>query len=130
MCAAGAVPAAAAPRAPASQKCVEAGPTVAEVPWGQRMLGPERVRPFSTGGGEIVAVLDSGVDATHPQLKDRVLEGFDAVAGSGPANRDCLGTGTQVAGVIGAASLLTLRRNDARPVFDNGERANRLRDHH
>jgi subtilisin family serine protease len=66
------------------------------------MLGPERVRPFTRGGGQIVAVLDSGVDAGHPQFGDRVLAGFDAAAGSGPANTDCLGTGTQVAGVIAA----------------------------
>lgn len=102
MCAVGAVPAAAAPRAPVNQRCAEPGPTVAEVPWAQRMLGPERVRPFTRGGGQIIAVLDSGVDAGHPQLGGRVLAGFDAVAGSGPANDDCLGTGTQVAGVIGA----------------------------
>jgi membrane-anchored mycosin MYCP len=103
MCAAGAVPAAATPRAPAPQRCAEAGPPVAEVPWAQRMLGPERVRPFTRGGGQTVAVLDSGVDARHPQLEGRVLGGFDAVAGSGAANADCLGTGTQIAGVIAAA---------------------------
>jgi type VII secretion-associated serine protease mycosin len=118
LCAAGAVPASAAQRgpasvaqrvpaevahrAPANQKCVEAGPTVTQVPWGQRMLGPERVWPFTRGGGKVVAVLDSGVDAGHPQLEGRVLAGFDAVAGRGPANTDCLGTGTEVAGVIGA----------------------------
>ncbi|BCB87920.1 S8 family serine peptidase [Phytohabitans suffuscus] len=102
MCAAGAVPAAAAPRAPANQRCAEPGPTVSEVPWAQRMLGPERVRPFTRGGNFVVAVLDSGVDAGHPQLGGRVLAGFDAVAGSGPADDDCLGTGTQIAGVIGA----------------------------
>jgi type VII secretion-associated serine protease mycosin len=99
MCAAGAVPAAAAP---VGQRCAEPGPTVTEVPWAQRMLGPERVRSFTRGGGQVVAVLDSGVDGQHPQLKGRVLEGFDAVAGSGPANTDCLGGGTQIAGVIGA----------------------------
>lgn len=102
--AAGAVPAAAAP---ANQNCADAGPVVPEVPWAQRMLGPERVRPFTRGGGEIVAVLDSGVDAKHPRLRGRVLAGFDAVAGSGAANDDCLGTGTQVAGVIGASQSPT-----------------------
>jgi membrane-anchored mycosin MYCP len=102
MWAVGAVPAAAAPRAPAGQRCADPGPPVAEVPWAQRMLGPERVRPFTRGGGQIIAVLDSGVDAGHSQLGGRVLAGFDAVKGSGPADDDCLGTGTQVAGVIAA----------------------------
>ncbi|GAA4459096.1 S8 family serine peptidase [Phytohabitans houttuyneae] len=101
MSTAGAVPAAAAP---ARQNCVPAGPVIPAIPWAQKMLGPERVRPFTRGGGEIVAVLDSGVDASHPRLGGgRVLEGFDAVAGSGRADDDCLGTGTQIAGVIGAS---------------------------
>ncbi|BCB82518.1 hypothetical protein GCM10022251_69700 [Phytohabitans flavus] len=102
MCAVGAAPAAAAPRAPANQRCAEPGPPIAAVPWAQKLLGPERVRPFTRGGTFVVAVLDSGVDARHPQLAGRVLDGFDAVAGSGRADDDCLGTGTQVAGVIAA----------------------------
>ena len=101
---AGAVPAAAAP---ANQNCAQPGPVIAEVPWAQRMLGPERVRPFTRGGNQIVAILDSGVDADHPRLEGQVLAGFDAVAGSGPANDDCLGTGTQVAGVIAAKQSST-----------------------
>jgi len=105
VCAAGAVPAAAAPRAPVNQRCAEAGPQITETPWPQKMLGPERVRPFTRGGNQIVAVLDSGVDGRHPQLKGRVLAGFDAVTGSGPGNDDCLGTGTRVAGVIAAGQV-------------------------
>lgn len=66
------------------------------------MLGPERVWPFTRGSGVTVAVLDSGVDANHPQLRNRVEAGYDAVRGGGPANTDCLGTGTQVAGAIAA----------------------------
>jgi membrane-anchored mycosin MYCP len=93
-CAAGPSPAMAAP------KCADPGEILAPVPWSQQMLAPESVWPFTRGDGTIVAVLDSGVDANQPQLKGRVSAGFDAVTGSGSANTDCLGTGTQVAGVI------------------------------
>ena len=88
--------------APAGQECAEPGQTIRPVPWSQEMLAPERVWPFTRGSGVTVAVLDSGVDANHPQLRNRVEAGFDAVRGGGPANTDCLGTGTQVAAVIAA----------------------------
>jgi len=86
----------------AAPSCADPGEAIDPVPWPQRMLGPERIFPLTRGGGVTVAVLDSGVDAGHPQLAGRVESGFDAVAGGGSADSDCLGTGTQVAGVIGA----------------------------
>lgn len=88
--------------APRSDNCVGPGIQEDEVPWAQRALGPERVWPFTRGQGVVVAVLDSGVDAQHPQLRGRVLDGYDVLAGGGPANTDCHGTGTRVAGVIAA----------------------------
>ncbi|MEH1013643.1 S8 family serine peptidase [Micromonospora sp. CPCC 206060] len=88
--------------APLERNCAEPGQPVAPVPWPQRMLGPERVWPLVRGGGITVAVLDSGVDGRHPQLRGRVEPGYDAVARSGRADDDCSGTGTGVAGVIAA----------------------------
>jgi membrane-anchored mycosin MYCP len=93
-------PARAGARAP---ECAGPGQPYQPVPWAQQMLAPERVWPFTRGFGITVAVLDSGVDGRHPRLKGRVAAGFDALAPKGgPANSDCLGTGTQVAGVIAA----------------------------
>ncbi|HEU4422590.1 MAG TPA: S8 family serine peptidase [Pilimelia sp.] len=88
--------------APADRNCAEPGEQIARIPWSQQMLAPERVWPFTRGGGMVVAVLDSGVDASHPQLGGEVSAGFDALAGRGRADTDCRGTGTQVAGVIAA----------------------------
>jgi subtilisin family serine protease len=47
-----------------------------------------------------VAVIDSGVDASHPDLAGRILDAESFVGGS--ARSDSLGHGTFVAGLIGA----------------------------
>jgi serine protease len=55
---------------------------------------------YATGAGVTVAVLDSGVDATHPDLTGQVLPGADFVDGSTDGRRDFVGHGTTVAGLI------------------------------
>lgn len=55
------------------------------------------------GTGVTVAVVDTGVDATHPDLAGAVLPGFDAFDASGDGRRDPNGHGTHVAGIIAAA---------------------------
>jgi subtilisin family serine protease len=47
-----------------------------------------------------VAVIDSGVDASHPELQNKILDAKSFVAGS--ARTDSLGHGTFVAGIIAA----------------------------
>jgi hypothetical protein len=54
---------------------------------------------LSTGRGVRVAVIDSGVDATHPDLEGR-LAAQENFAGAGPAAGEA--HGTAVAGIIGA----------------------------
>ncbi|HYI14498.1 MAG TPA: S8 family serine peptidase [Thermomicrobiales bacterium] len=49
----------------------------------------------------VVAVIDSGVSPTHPDLVDRLLPGYNAVDGSSNA-ADVDGHGTHVAGIIAA----------------------------
>ncbi|GAB3406877.1 S8 family serine peptidase [Flindersiella endophytica] len=51
-----------------------------------------------TGKGVKVAVLDTGIDATHPDLDDAVLEAKDFTETSGPT--DFAGHGTHVASII------------------------------
>src|SRR4051794_19515880 len=85
----------------AADPCGDGGAKPAEpikdVPWQQKWLSPERVWPFATGAGQTVAVIDTGVDGTHDQLKDpgQVLPGLDLVERH-PDNRnvDCVGHGT------------------------------------
>ena len=54
----------------------------------------------STGVGVTVAVLDSGVDAGHADLKGQVLPGADFVDGSTDGRKDPVGHGTTVAALI------------------------------
>ncbi|MDP4506615.1 S8 family serine peptidase [Nonomuraea turcica] len=65
--------------------------------WAQKRLDPRRVWSLSTGAGVRVAIIDSGVDLQHPQIR---LAGRADLTGTG--YRDCLGHGTAVAGIIGA----------------------------
>jgi membrane-anchored mycosin MYCP len=73
-------------------------------PWAQQQLDPQGVWSLTRGAGVTVAVIDTGVDANSPQLAGRVLPGTDVIdPGGGPADTDCYGHGTFVAGIIGAA---------------------------
>lgn len=69
--------------------------------WSLDRLGGERVWRKSRGKGTVVAVIDTGVQSGHPDLKGRVLKGRDFVDGDRAAG-DSNGHGTHVAGVIAA----------------------------
>jgi type VII secretion-associated serine protease mycosin len=69
--------------------------------WPQERLNFTDVWEHTRGKGVKVAVVDSGVDTSHPQLKGHV-KAYD-VTSSGL--RDCVGHGTAVAGIIGAADM-------------------------
>ncbi|WBQ08436.1 type VII secretion-associated serine protease mycosin [Kribbella sp. CA-293567] len=97
--------ASAAPPRGACSNPEPARPVERLLPWAQELLKPQRAWPFSTGSGVTVAVVDSGVDADHPQLRrtGKVLAGRDFyLVGSLPGNFDCVSHGTGVAGIIAA----------------------------
>ncbi|TDV42161.1 type VII secretion-associated serine protease mycosin [Actinophytocola oryzae] len=73
------------------------------VPWAQRQLAPDKVWPLTDGAGVTVGVVDTGVDGHVPQLQGVVLPGVDTTRpGHEPADSDCFGHGTFVAGIIAA----------------------------
>ncbi|GLY25446.1 type VII secretion-associated serine protease [Micromonospora sp. NBRC 101691] len=78
--------------------------------WQLDALDAETAWRTSTGRGVTVAVIDSGVDATHPDLVGQVLPGLDLVAPDGTVEPDPVGHGTTVAGLIAG------RRDDRRGV--------------
>lgn len=69
--------------------------------WHLDAVSAAQAWPVSRGEGVIVAVVDTGVDAEHPDLAGQVLDGYDATDPGSPPD-DENGHGTLVAGVIAA----------------------------
>ncbi|MGH8877981.1 MAG: S8 family serine peptidase, partial [Stackebrandtia sp.] len=108
--------------------------------WHLDYLNATGAHEISRGNGVTVAVVDAGVDHTHPDLKDAVLEGQSFAGGRRDGRQDATGHGTAMAsliagrghgpshrnGVLGiapAAEILPVRvksgsseRNDARTL--------------
>jgi type VII secretion-associated serine protease mycosin len=95
--------------APAAAGCtiqsqVQRVPKPTQVPWPQQRWGLDRLAALDVTGKDItVAVIDSGVNARHPQLHGHVLPGWDALPPrTGTGQEDCVGHGTAVASLIAA----------------------------
>ncbi|MET8359922.1 type VII secretion-associated serine protease mycosin [Micromonospora sp. NPDC005171] len=70
--------------------------------WYLDELRIDQVHKVSTGRGVVVAVLDSGVEASHPDLRGQVLSGGRSYGASGDGRADEDGHGTHIAGIIAA----------------------------
>ena len=87
---------------------VAAAPAAAADPrrseqWNLDLIEADAARSVSTGAGATVAVIDSGVQADHPDLAGRIGPSYDAVqSDSTPQDGD--GHGTHVMGIVGAAT--------------------------
>lgn len=69
--------------------------------WGQQAMRLDRLPPTFRAFGIKIAIIGSGVDAEHPDLKQRVRSGVDLVCGTEEGwAHDTLGAGTHAAGVI------------------------------
>lgn len=71
--------------------------------WHLDTIGAPLAWDYSFGNGMSVAVLDTGINAAHEDLKGKVLSGWNSADSSGDYS-DVNGHGTRVAGVIGALS--------------------------
>ncbi|MGB8022472.1 MAG: S8 family serine peptidase [Candidatus Nanopelagicales bacterium] len=67
--------------------------------WNMGMVGAPTAWATAKGAGVKVAVIDTGVDATHPDLAGRVLPEIDLIPDAEPGP-DLLGHGTRVATLI------------------------------
>lgn len=88
--------------APSCQAPPAPSVTVDEVPWAQPRQGLDRLTGVADGAGVLVAVVDSGVEARHPQLAGAVVPGFDRLDAGSDGRVDCVGHGTAVASIIAA----------------------------
>lgn len=71
--------------------------------WHLQTIGAPTAWDTAKGNGVTVAVLDTGVDGTHPDLQGKLVPGWNVVDNTSNT-ADIYGHGTMVAGVIGAVS--------------------------
>jgi type VII secretion-associated serine protease mycosin len=68
--------------------------------WYATFLKFDRLHAISQGQGAIVAVIDTGVDASHPDLSGNVLPGLDGWSEHRDGRADTVGHGTAMASMI------------------------------
>ena len=75
-----------------------------EIPYGVRLLqAPDVWEQSKKGEGVVVAILDTGVDRDHPDLKENIIDGKNFTPeGNSDDYTDRNGHGTHVAGTIAA----------------------------
>jgi Subtilase family len=71
--------------------------------YGLDKIGAPRAHELSTGRGIRIAVIDTGIDADHPDLQGAIIETFDAIGSKDP--RPDM-HGTAIAGIIRAHGLV------------------------
>ena len=70
--------------------------------WNLNQIGADLAWEFSRGADVVVAVVDSGVDPNHPDLRDRLVPGYNFQDDNTDTSDQC-GHGTHVAGIVAAA---------------------------
>lgn len=73
------------------------------LPWSIKLFNIERAWDFSQGEGVIIAVIDTGCDLDHEDLRHSLIEGYNFVENNNYPN-DKNGHGTHVAGTIAASN--------------------------
>ncbi|HUR86164.1 MAG TPA: S8 family serine peptidase [Solirubrobacteraceae bacterium] len=99
--------------------------------WNLDAINADAAHAVSIGTGALVAVIDSGVQGSHPDLAGNVIDGPDFIEGDATPN-DQNGHGTNVAGIIVARKGNGLGIEGAAPgakalairVLDAGNRGN------
>nr|WP_307872752.1 type VII secretion-associated serine protease mycosin [Actinoplanes ovalisporus] len=100
-------PVSAAPTVPAELRAEPSplqGDSVRADEWHLATLNIAEAWTYANGTGVTVAVIDSGVDADHPDLQGQVLPGLDLVDDKGDGDTDLVGHGTTVSGIIAGRS--------------------------
>ena len=71
--------------------------------WHLTMIGAPTAWSFATGNGIKIAILDTGVDGTHPDLAAQMVPGWNFYDNNSDTS-DVNGHGTAVAGAAAASS--------------------------
>jgi len=73
------------------------------MPWGIEMINSQNTWNLSTGKRVKIAIVDTGVDVTHPDLSGNIGGGANFVA-SAKSYKDDNGHGTHVAGIVASTN--------------------------
>lgn len=71
--------------------------------WGLTAVRAPSAWAAGDAAGQVVAVVDSGVDLSHPDLAGALVPGYDVLAGTA-GGQDQNGHGTHVAGIVAAVA--------------------------
>ncbi|MFI9553630.1 S8 family peptidase [Nonomuraea endophytica] len=71
--------------------------------WGLPAIKLPQAWTQEQGDGVVIAIVDTGVDTDHPDLKDKIVDGYDFVDGDQDP-KDSNGHGTHVAGIAAAVT--------------------------
>jgi subtilisin family serine protease len=83
----------------------EVDPAEKEIPWGVKRVNAAAAWDYTTGKGVKVAVIDTGVDYTHPDLAPNYRGGYNAIIATATPMDDH-GHGTHVSGTVAAVKDL------------------------
>ena len=73
--------------------------------WGLSKIRADQAWAVSQGAGVVVAVVDTGIDLDHPDLKSKIVAGYSCLDGACKAGGDDdHGHGTHVAGIAAATT--------------------------
>jgi subtilisin family serine protease len=90
--------------APTPQSRIPNDTYYANYQWNLRHINLPQAWDISVGSPNVqVAILDTGIDASHPDLSGKVVGGYDFINGDTDAGDD-EGHGTHVAGIVAAAT--------------------------
>lgn len=77
-----------------------------QMPWGVQRVNAPAAWSTTQGAGVKIAVIDTGIDNTHPDLKANIAGGWNATDAVNPGNfMDDQGHGTHVSGTIAAVGI-------------------------
>lgn len=72
--------------------------------YGLAKIGAEQAWGTAVGSGVIIAIVDTGVDLSHEDLKDKIVAGRNFVEGDDTPAADDNGHGTHVSGIAAAST--------------------------
>lgn len=81
-----------------------------------KAVGDVKLSDSDSDAGVVVAVVDSGVDTNHKDLKNRIVKGYDFISNSEVVSDD-YGHGTHVAGIItsnSSAKIMPIKFTDGK----------------